>query len=161
MNDSLPLGCMEDLDSSLHMLGCNVETIKTVEICAQQIHEDFFYVLCKCMHMLAHTHVNTHTHTHTRTRVHTHTNSCTHFYTRIVAFLQKTDPSAADPCSRATKSGKAKSGKEVRGGLWCREALPDSDAGIRGHFSASATPASQVCGQGHGSGGYSVVVSVR
>ena len=72
MNDSLPLGCMEDLDSSLHMLGCNVETIKTVEICAQQIHEDFFFVLCKCMHMLAHTHVITHTHTHTRTRVHTH-----------------------------------------------------------------------------------------
>jgi len=30
----------------------------------------------------------------------------------------------------------------------------DSEAGIRGHHSASATPASQVCWQRHGSGGY-------
>jgi len=28
------------------------------------------------------------------------------------------------------------------------------EAGVRGHYSASATPASQVCGQGHGSRGY-------
>ena len=28
------------------------------------------------------------------------------------------------------------------------------EAGIRGHSSASATPASQMCGEGHGSGGY-------
>jgi len=50
----------------------------------------------------------------------------------------------------------SKMGKAVGGGLGAgeRSRAAHFEAGIRGHFSASATPASQVCGQGHGSGGY-------
>ena len=45
-------------------------------------------------------------------------------------------------------------GKAVRGGSGAGQSSRAAyfEAGIRGHFSAFATPASQVCGQGHGSG---------